>query len=163
MLMNKRNIQHLYLRGGFGINSNKLKELEDKATKDVVKELFDDSENYIPLKIDLSELRIMAIDDNKKNNEKTAEKEAKMRLQKLNRQKTKELNYAWIDRLKQPRSILKEKMTLFWANVFVCQDNNNIFHLQQYNNTLRKFALGNFKDFVKEVAKNGFNEQIFKQ
>ncbi|SMC80060.1 Protein of unknown function [Cellulophaga tyrosinoxydans] len=153
MLMNKRNIQHLYLRGGFGINSNKLKELEDKATKDVVKELFDDSENYIPLKIDLSELRIMVIDDNKKNSEKTAKKEAKMRLQKLNRQKTKELNYAWIDRLKQPRSILKEKMTLFWANVFVCQDNNNIFHLQQYNNTLRKFALGNFKDFVKAIAK----------
>ena len=43
-------------------------------------------------------------------------------------------------------------MTLFWANVFVCRD-NDIFFIQQYNNTLRKHALGDFRAFVKAIAK----------
>ena len=43
-------------------------------------------------------------------------------------------------------------MTLFWANHFVCHD-KNILHIQQYNNTLRKHALGNFKDFVIAISK----------
>ena len=43
-------------------------------------------------------------------------------------------------------------MTLFWANVFVCRD-NNVFFIQQYNNTLRKHALGDFRAFVKAIAK----------
>ncbi|MDP5093868.1 MAG: DUF1800 domain-containing protein, partial [Polaribacter sp.] len=40
----------------------------------------------------------------------------------------------------------------FWANHFVCK-NQNIYFVQQYNNTLRKNALGNFGDFVKEISK----------
>ena len=67
-------------------------------------------------------------------------------------QKVKDLNHAWIDRLSEPTSILREKMTLFWANIFVCRD-NNIFHIQHYNNTLRKHALGDFRNFVKAIAK----------
>ncbi len=43
-------------------------------------------------------------------------------------------------------------MTLFWANHFVCKD-NSIKHIQQYNNTLRTYALGNFGDFVKAISK----------
>lgn len=43
-------------------------------------------------------------------------------------------------------------MTLFWANHFVCRE-NNAFFAQQYNNTLRKHALGNFKDFTNAISK----------
>lgn len=43
-------------------------------------------------------------------------------------------------------------MTLFWANVFVCRD-SDIFHIQNYNNTLRENALGDFRAFVKAVAR----------
>jgi len=43
-------------------------------------------------------------------------------------------------------------MTLFWANHFVCKD-KNIVHVQQYNNVLRKYALGNFGDFIKAISK----------
>ena len=42
-------------------------------------------------------------------------------------------------------------MTLFWANVFVCKD-NNIYDIQHYNNVLRKNALGNFREFTKAIA-----------
>lgn len=34
-------------------------------------------------------------------------------LQKKSRQKIKELNYAWIDRMVNPKAVLREKMTLF--------------------------------------------------
>lgn len=43
-------------------------------------------------------------------------------------------------------------MTLFWANHFVCQ-NNQVHFIQQYNNTLRKYALGNFSDLTKAISK----------
>ena len=43
-------------------------------------------------------------------------------------------------------------MTLFWSNHFVCRD-VNVFHVQQYNNMLRDYALGDFGDFVKAVSK----------
>lgn len=46
---------------------------------------------------------------------------------------------------------LRERMTLFWANHFVCRG-QNILHIEKYNNILRKNALGNFRVFVKEVA-----------
>ncbi len=43
-------------------------------------------------------------------------------------------------------------MTLFWANVFVCRD-NNILHIHQYNNVLRENSLGDFRGFVKAISK----------
>lgn len=51
-----------------------------------------------------------------------------------------------------PKELLRERMTLFWANHFVCKD-SNIKYVQRYNNTLRTHALGNFRDFVKAVSK----------
>jgi uncharacterized protein (DUF1800 family) len=50
------------------------------------------------------------------------------------------------------QELLREKMTLFWANHFVCKDDSILF-VQRYNNTLRTNALGHFGDFVKAVSK----------
>jgi uncharacterized protein (DUF1800 family) len=60
--------------------------------------------------------------------------------------------YAWIKRLSENDTILREKMTLFWANVFVCRG-NNIIHTQQYHNVLRENSLGDFRNFVEAVSK----------
>ena len=67
-------------------------------------------------------------------------------------EKIRDYNKLWIERLANSDTLLREKMTLFWANHFVCK-NQNIYFVQQYNNTLRKNALGNFGDFVKEISK----------
>ena len=75
-----------------------------------------------------------------------------MKIQKISREKTKDLNVAWIDRLAKPKELLCEKMTLFWANHFVYEDNNYVYN-QQFHNVLRKHALGNFKDFVIAISK----------
>ena len=145
--MNAKHIQHLYLRAGFGISYDELSKLKSKSKKEIVANIFSDSEKVNLLELDLSELNSL-----KSELEQNKDKKKMMAIKKESRNKVNNFNYAWIERLNNPDSILREKLTLFWANVFVCRD-NNIWFLQRYNNVLRKNALGNFGDFVKEIAK----------
>jgi len=144
--MKLKHIQHLYWRAGFGILPNQLHALSKKNKKDIIDNLFSTSKKITPLKVDTSE-----IDDILNGQTKMSSVDRK-KIQELSRKKTIELNVAWVDRLTNTEELLREKMTLFWANIFVCED-NNVVYIQHYNNTLRKHALGNFKDFVNAVSK----------
>ncbi len=143
--MKQKELQHLYWRAGFGIHNKALtSNNKDKGT--VVDELFENSETISPLRIDLSYLDgVRPID--LKNYPKLAKE-----IRDKGNKKILDLNYAWIKRLVQPEEVLRERMTLFWANHFVCRDRNPL-HAQQYNNTLRYFALGDFREFVKAISK----------
>ena len=149
--MNQRHIQHLYWRAGFGIDINVLKKIQSKSRTKIIEELFSDSEKITPLQLNLTEFTSIK---NKSANalKKEMGEQAFQKLRQRSRRKVIDLNHAWIERLSESDGILGEKMTLFWANVFVCRD-NHIFHIQQYHNTLRENALGNFRDFVKLVAR----------
>lgn len=144
--MKVNHIQHLYWRVGFGILPNQLHALAKKKKEEVLDALFESSKKIIPLKIDTSEI------DNILSEETKLSSENQKKLQQLSRKKTIDLNVAWVNRLINPSELLREKMTLFWANVFVCED-NNVVYIQQFNNMLRQHALGNFKDFVNAVSK----------
>jgi uncharacterized protein (DUF1800 family) len=146
--MKTKHLQHLYLRAGFGIRSDELNILKTKPKEDIVSNLFFESKKFKPLDIDLSEINKLKSDLKGKKKDKMAMKV----IQKESRKKVNELNYEWIARLNNTDAVLREKMTLFWANVFVCSD-KNIWFIQRYNNMLRKNALGNFRSFVKEMAK----------
>lgn len=148
--MDSKLIQHLYWRAGFGIGHNQASELQKKTKIRVVSILFKEAKSYTPLNIDLSEFSILKDRPYKTLVNTLGKKELKA-LQKKSRKKVRDLNVAWIDRLSNSDSVLREKMTLFWANVFVCKD-SNIWHIQQYNNVLRTHALGDFKAFVKAIA-----------
>lgn len=139
-------IHHLYWRAGFGIQPSDLKDLSKADKKAVVDALLSKSAGFSDLVIDTSNLN--QFNDIRSLTSKTNQIE----FRKLSRQKIKDYNVLWINRLVSTNSVLREKMTLFWANHFVCQD-NNIFHVQQYNNTLRRHALGHFGDFVKAISK----------
>ena len=149
--MEQKHIQQLYNRVGFGISYKKLGSLKSKTKKDIVSNLFSDSKKNVPLNIDLTEFEIFKTKSDKQLKLEFGKEEIK-KLKRKSRKKVRELNYAWIKRLSEDDSVLREKMTLFWANIFVCRD-NNILHIHQYNNTLRKNALGSFKDFVKAISK----------
>lgn len=149
--MKQKQIQHLYWRAGFGIGISELEKIQSKSKSKIVDSLFLASENYVPLELDL--LDILPLKEKSKKTLKKELGEEKLNiLQKKAQKKVKDLNFAWIERLNNSESILREKMTLFWANVFVCRD-NHIFHIQQYNNALRKHALGDFRSFVKAISK----------
>lgn len=146
--MKDKHIQHLYRRVGFGILPTDLKKMSGKGRAEIVKNLFDSSTAYTPLEVDTSEIKAIF---SGMMNEKL-EPQIRMKIQKISRKKQIELNGAWIDRLTSSKEILREKMTLFWANHFVCED-NFINYIQRFNNRLREHALGNFKDFVNAISK----------
>ena len=149
--MKQKHIQHLYLRSGFGIDTKVLDKIKSKPKSKIIEYLFSDSEKMIPLQLNLTEFNLI-----KNKSPKVLKKEmgeaAFRKLRQKSRKKVRDLNHLWIDRLTDQSCMLREKMTLFWANIFVCRD-NHIFHIQHYNNTLRENALGNFRSFVKAIAK----------
>jgi len=144
--MQEKHLKHLYLRAGFGLDYADFEKLKDKSKEQIINQLFNDVDKTTPLKLDLSEYDNLIAD---KTKPKTIRKKA---IRKFNKKKVRELNSLWFKKLTVPESVLKEKMTLFWANIFVCKDKNAHFILQ-YNNILRKHALGNFKEFVQAIAK----------
>lgn len=143
--MDITHLLHLYSRAGFGLNHQSIKDLHKKSIKKNIEILFKESENFTPLKITDSEYLNSFKGFNKLSKEK------KQKAIKQNREKIKELNVAWFHRILNPKEVLRERMTLFWANHFVCRGQNTI-HIEKYNNILRKNALGDFRIFVKEVA-----------
>jgi uncharacterized protein (DUF1800 family) len=144
--MTLQEIVHIYNRAGFGISPAQAKDLQSKSRKQIVSQLFEASRQTTPLSIDLDELRASLKGLNLRDRKKIRS------LIKDSVKKIRELNTAWLYRLGTTEQVLREKMTLFWANHFVCHD-KNILHFEQYNNTLRKHALGNFKDFVIAISK----------
>jgi uncharacterized protein (DUF1800 family) len=149
--MERRKLQHLYWRAGFGLSFGTLKKLNSKPKKQVVSSLFKRANSIESLSIDLSEFEILRSPNYKEVRMEMGEEKVRD-LVKKSRTKVRELNVAWLDRLNNPGSELREKMTLFWANVFVCKD-QSCWDIQHYNNTLRSHALGNFGDFVKAISK----------
>ncbi|GAA4280413.1 DUF1800 domain-containing protein [Gaetbulibacter aestuarii] len=144
--MKPQEIQHLYWRAGFGILPKPLHDLQKKSKKAVLNDLFFKSKNDSPLRIDTSEI------DHLLTNKGKLSDDEKKKIQQYSRKKLIELNAAWIHRLGTTDAVLREKMTLFWANVFVCRD-NNVAYMQRYNNTLRQHALGDFRAFVNAISK----------
>ena len=149
--MEQKHIQHLYNRAGFGISYKNLNSLKSKSKKDIVANLFSDSKKSSPLNIDLTEFETLKQKSRKELRKEFGEASLE-KLKRRSRLKVDELNSIWIEKLATNDSVLREKMTLFWANVFVCRD-RNIFHIYQYNSQLRKFSLGDFRNFTKTISK----------
>jgi uncharacterized protein (DUF1800 family) len=143
--MTQKELQHLYWRAGFGWHP-KMSSLFSEGRKKVVTALFKDSQSITPIQLDFSYLQGVNPIDIKKFPSLAKE------IQEKNQKKILELNYAWVKRLIHPKELLRERMTLFWANHFVCGDRHPM-HIQQYNNALRQYALGDFRKFVKAISK----------
>lgn len=142
--MTIKEIQHVFWRAGFGATQIDLKRFENSSKTQVVDALFDSSKAMKPLEVDISEFKNVKLKD--------LDKKAVQELRKKSRKKLQTFNSKWIERLESSQELLREKMTLFWANHFVCRDDNILF-VQNYNNTLRANALGNFGDFIKAISK----------
>ena len=145
------NVKHLYSRACFGVGNEAYENLKDKTLEYNVDTLFFEARNYKELSVDLSELETF-LKDNPKSKINKKDKLMSKKIRMMNKTGIKNLNTAWIDRLSKNEYVFNEKMTLFWSNILVCRD-NNVLHFQRYNNVLRKNALGNFRDFVKEISK----------
>lgn len=144
--MKQEHIKHLYWRAGFGVKPKDLVEKSNISRRQVISGLFGATQKWKPLKIDLSEFENIDFKTLKRNPKLAKE------LRQKNRKRILDLNKAWIEKMISSEDALQERMTLFWANHFVCSD-KSVVHVQQYNNTLRKHALGDFRAFVKAISK----------
>ena len=138
-------IKHLYHRAGFGIKANGWKRLIKKQPSVLVDQLFRESRQYDVLDVidfelpDMREVRQM-------------DREDRQELVRKSRQYIRRLNVAWIAKMAEGKAMLREKIALFWHDHFACQP-RGIRQAQQYVNTLRKHALGNFGDLLTAISK----------
>jgi uncharacterized protein (DUF1800 family) len=148
--MTFKEIKHLYHRIGFGLPLNQRKDYTmfySLSREQVIVKLLEQSKTAVPLTMDLGMISSYMNSTNKPN------KQALQNLLQSSRHKLKEMNHKWIMRLASGEALLREKMTLFWANHFVCKD-TNIVHALAYNNTLREHALGDFGTLLTAVSKS---------
>ena len=150
--MNQREYIHLNWRAGFGAMPTLVADSKKLSKKDCVNKLFNTSRKIEPIQIDLSDFGDFFDIPYYKLKKNLGE--VKSRKLKQKSQKTViELNFIWINKMASSEQVLREKMTLFWANIFVCKD-THILHTLKFNNTLRRYALGNFVDFVKAISRS---------
>lgn len=139
-------IQHLYLRAGFWESITTIEKNRGKSLEKLVNQLFKESETITEIKVvDANEFKIGKF--------MLADKEEKKEMIKESLSKIKDMNLLWLDKMAEKQGTLREKMTLFWHGHFACQS-NNVFFIQNQNNTLRKLALGKFGDLLKAISKD---------
>ena len=147
--MTQREIQHLYLRAGFGASVHTIRVAMGKSRTQLIETIFAESSKPTPIdairKPTGEELEMAYMKKDKTPEEK------KM-IRDYVREEDKKLNLAWLKRMMTAREMLNEKMTFFWHDHFACKDNGPI-HAQSFNNTLRKHALGDFRVLLSEVSK----------
>ena len=150
--MNQREYIHLNWRAGFGAMPTLVADSKKLSKKDCVNKLFNTSRKIEPIQIDLSDFGDFFDIPYYKLKKNLGEVESR-KLKQKSQKKVIELNFIWINKMASSEQVLREKMTLFWANIFVCKD-THIFHTLKFNNTLRKNALGNYVDFVKAISRS---------
>ncbi len=140
-------IKHLYWRAGFGQTLQEWKASENKTLAQCINHLFVEAKSTTQLPGE--ELYTLNL-AKKKNLTPNQRKQ----LRKKSRQLIAKQNSDWIIRMGNPKeSPFLEKMSLFWHGHFACTSKTPRPAFQQLI-TIRKYALGNFKDLVLAMAKD---------
>jgi len=96
---------------------------------------------------------MMGVDDINRMQKKDLSEEQKKQIHKQSQEDIKNLNLAWLNEMLNSDAQLREKMSLFWHGHFASR-NLNIFYQQLLLNSIRKNALGNFAELLREVSKS---------
>ncbi|TDE18578.1 DUF1800 domain-containing protein [Dyadobacter psychrotolerans] len=141
-------ILHLYRRAGL----SSLPETK-RTLKQAIDQLFKNSEKYTPI-------QLISIADNisaKPIEEvlmmgEAAKETAKRERGRVERERVRDLNVAWVEMMAKDSGVLREHMSLFWHGHFACRSEDPVF-VQNYINSIRKNALGNFGEMLMAVSK----------
>lgn len=139
--------KHLLWRAGFGAGINQIGDLKNKTTKTLVNELFKE-ESFTEINYDTPDV---PVSDYMMDSKTPAEKKKEM--QRIIREQNNELNLNFLNQMVNSKDQMREKMAFFWHGHFASRVNNSKFS-KQLLNTIRKNALGNFKDLLFEVSQS---------
>lgn len=139
--------KHLLWRAGFGIGIHQIDDLKNKSIKTLMAELLKE-DNFNEVTYDTPDL-----DSATDYMNSTASAEKKKEMQRLNREQNNELNLNFLNTIVNSKEQMREKMAFFWHGHFASRVQNPRFN-KQLLNTIRKNALGNFKDLLFEVSQS---------
>ncbi|NML71171.1 DUF1800 domain-containing protein [Chryseobacterium sp. RP-3-3] len=139
--------KHLLWRAGFGAGINQIGDLKNKTTKTLVNELFKE-ESFTEINYDTPDV---PISDDMMDSRTPAEKKKEM--QRIIREQSNELNLNFLNQMVNSKDQLREKIAFFWHGHFASRVNNSKFS-KQLLHTIRRNALGNFKDLLFEVSQS---------
>jgi uncharacterized protein (DUF1800 family) len=156
VVTNQSKNQHLLWRAGFGPMAEDLSQLATASQKSYFNALSKASKKK-PEYLDLADNYIkgltMGIDEVGRMQRKELSDEEKKKLRQASRDSIKSLNLAWLNEMINSEAQLREKLSLFWHGHFASR-NLNILYQQQLLDDIRRNALGNFGDMLKEVSKS---------
>ncbi|AZB35878.1 DUF1800 domain-containing protein [Chryseobacterium bernardetii] len=139
--------KHLLWRAGFGVGINQIDDLKNKNPKALINELFKE-EGFTEINYDTPDIDLSGDYMNS-----TASAEQKKEMQRIYRAQNEELNLNFLDKMVNSKEQIREKMAFFWHGHFASRVLNPKFN-RQLLNTIRKNALGNFKDLLFEVSQS---------
>ncbi len=149
-------LRHLFGRAGFGATPATLHEAARHPLRKTIRSLMLITDNlpFMPLQV------VEATDFIAKRTLKgmfragMLDKETLKGRIRENAELVRDLNVQWLDRMATGHNALREKMALFWHGHFACRTlGQNPLLTQQYANTIRQHALGNFKELLLAVSK----------
>jgi uncharacterized protein (DUF1800 family) len=156
VITNQLKNQHLMWRAGFGPKAEDITQLPAVSQKSLLKSILkasSQSPNYINVASDELKGMMMEMTDAGKTKKKDLSEDDRKFLRKQSDKDIRKLNLAWLNEMVNSEAQLTEKMSLFWHGHFASR-NNNIFYQQMLLDVVRKNALGNFADLLREVSKS---------
>ncbi|WP_419494992.1 DUF1800 domain-containing protein [Chryseobacterium bernardetii] len=139
--------KHLLWRAGFGVGINQIDDLKNKNPKALINELFKE-EGFTEVNYDTPDIDLAGDYMNS-----TTPAEQKKEMQRIYRAQNEELNLNFLDKMVNSKEQIREKMAFFWHGHFSSRVLNPKFN-RLLLNTIRKNALGNFKDLLFEVSQS---------
>lgn len=152
--MTLSNKLHLLWRAGFGPTTRDLPSIEKNTIKEIWQSLrgAETKPNLLSLSNSFVQDNYHRFIDPTISKAEKEELNRKMRAQSA--QDLKELNQTWMDLMIHSEQQLYEKTCLFWHGHFAIRQPNSFLQLEAIN-TIRTYALGNFKDLLRAVSKSG--------
>lgn len=149
-------LQHLLWRTGFGPAAADWDTWQRRSEQTWWTTIKDFS-NATPQTYDVADSAVkgllMGVGEIGKMENDALDKEQKKRIRKQSRDDLRSLNLRWLDEMVLGRAQLREKMALFWHGHFASR-NINILYQQQLLDIVRRHALGNFRQLLREVSKS---------
>ena len=150
----QQQLRYLFARAGFGATPAELNEASRSTLRKVVRQLVSNGKS-------VASLQVVEPDENRTKRQLKGmfrqgqlDKEMLREQIRANAQKVRDLNLQWLDQMASGTDVLREKMALFWHGHFACRTmGRNPLFMQQYANTLRQHALGNFRDLLMAASK----------
>jgi uncharacterized protein (DUF1800 family) len=143
MTLNRRQVQHLYLRAGFGALPDELRRWEGKSREEVVDHLFASSGNFRQLDL---------IPDPLKGKAEVSNFQVLAMILRSGPE-MQNLNFAWLYQMAESPAMVREKACLFWHGHFATSAPFS-YLMQGQNNLLRRLAFSSFREILHAIARD---------